>query len=99
LFNPGNIIEISRPEDIRVAEAATLHLVFWHDFQESIDDILRVKRDADALVVYSPQGQGFISQEQMNKLDGHRHTTVANLRGRLLNDIVSTMITTAYEKY
>jgi hypothetical protein len=34
----------------------------------------------------------------MRNLDGKRHTAVTNFRGRLLNDIVTAMITTSYEK-
>jgi hypothetical protein len=34
----------------------------------------------------------------MKKIDGHRHTAVTNFRGRLLNDILTAMMTTAYEK-
>lgn len=61
-------------------------------------DILFMKPDECALVVYAPYDQGRIPDEQMKKLDGKRHTAVTNFRGRLLNDIVASMITTSYEK-
>lgn len=98
LFHEKNIIAITRSEDIGRAESATMYLVFWHDWIENIDEILRLKPDGCALIIYSPYNQARISEENMTKLDGKRHTAVTNFRGRLLNDIVTSMITTSYEK-
>jgi hypothetical protein len=98
LFNEKNICQITKKEDIGIAERATLYLVFWHDWIDCIDDILRKKPDACALIVYAPRNLGPIPEDQMKKLDGYRHTAVTNFRGRLLNDIVTAMITTGYEK-
>ncbi len=98
LFSQRNILVVSSPHDIGSAENATLFLVFWHDFVANIDDILARKTDGCALIVYAQQGLGFLPPDQIAKLDAHRHTTVTNFRGRLLNDIVTAMITTSYEK-
>lgn len=98
LFREKNICEITKSEDIGVAEQATLYLVFWHDWSDKIDDILQRKPDACALIIYAPRNLGPIPEDQMKNLDGHRHTAVTNFRGRLLNDIVTAMITTSYEK-
>jgi hypothetical protein len=98
LFNKKNICEITKTEDVGRAENATMYLVVWHDWAEDIDDILRQKRDGCALIVYAPYDRGRIPDEQMRKLDGKRHTAVTNFRGRLLNDIVASLITTSYEK-
>jgi hypothetical protein len=97
LFREKNICEIAKKEDIGRAEAATVFLVFWHDWTLDIDEILHKKPDECALVVYAPYDQGRIPDAQMKKLDGKRHTSVTNFRGRLLNDIVASMITTGYE--
>lgn len=98
LFHEKNICEITKKEDLGIAEQTTLYLVFWHDWVEHIDDILRKKPDSCALIVYAPRNLGPIPEEQMRNIDGHRHTAVTNFRGRLLNDIVTAMITTSYEK-
>ncbi len=98
LFKKKNICEITKKEDIGICEQATLYLVFWHDCADYIDEILKKKPDGCALIVYSPKNLGMIPQDQIEKLDGHRHTAVSNFRGRLLNDIVTAMITTSYEK-
>ncbi len=98
LFDSKNICEITKREDLGICEQASLFLVFWHDWKDYIDDILKKKPDACALIVYAPRNLGDIPEEQMKNLDGHRHTAVTNFRGRLLNDIVTAMITTSYEK-
>ena len=98
LFKPKNILEIARPQDIGVAERASVYLVFWHDWAERIGEILNKKPDKCALIVYAPRDHGPIPENLMKELDGHRHTAVTNFRGRLLNDIVTAMITTSYEQ-
>jgi hypothetical protein len=94
LIRAKNILEVTRAEDFGRACAATVYLVFWHDFEDDIDGILNQKPDSCALIVYAPYDLPRIPTEQMKKLDGKRHTAVTNFRGRLLNDIITSMITT-----
>lgn len=97
LFKEKNIRVITKKEDMHVAEHFSLYLVFWSDWRTDIDDILDMKPNECALIIYAPYNMGRIPDDQMVKLDGKRHTAVSNFRGRLLNDIVSSMITTSYE--
>ncbi len=96
LFRQKNIFEITSEEDIGRAEEASVYLVYWHDWADDISEILNQKPDKCAMVVYAPYDKGKIPDEQMKNLDGKRHTAVTNFRGRLLNDIVTAMITTSY---
>ena len=98
LLKSKNLISITKPEDIGRAEPATMYLVVWSDWAKDIQAILDMKSDKCALIVYAPYEGGRIPDEQMKLLDGKRHTAVTNFRGRLLNDIVASMITTSYEK-
>ncbi len=98
LFSKSNICHIAKKEDIGACEKSTLYLVYWHDFSDSLDEILRKKPDNCPLVVYSPKNQFPIPQDQVEKIDGHRNTALSNFRGRLLNDIVTSLITTSYER-
>lgn len=98
LFKEKNIVEISDARDLGKAEEASVYLVFWHDWAKDIEEILRVKPDKCALIVYSPFHMDRIPNDQMANLDGKRHTAVTQFRGRLLNDIVTSMITTHCEK-
>ena len=98
LFLAKNIFEVAKLDDIGQAESATVFLVFWHDWEKDLQEILRRKRDKCPLIVYAPVSKGRIPDGQMSALDGVRNTSVTNFRGRLLNDIISSMITTSYEK-
>lgn len=98
LFNEKNICHVSKKEDINSCEKSTVYLVYWKDFSENIDEILIKKKDSCPLIVYSPKNDGLIPQDQVEKIDGHRNTALSNFRGRLLNDIVTALITTSYEK-
>jgi len=94
LFAKRNMIDISAESDFGRAEQATLFLIFWHDWQDKITEILNAKKDHTALVVYAPQELGFIPPDKLKELNGKRNTIVVNFRGRLLNDIVVSLITT-----
>ena len=95
LIKKKNIVDVTAHGDIGRATAATVYIVFWHDWANDIDAILDQKPDTCALIVYSPYDREKIPVEAMKKLDGKRHTAVTNFRGRLLNDIITSMITTS----
>ena len=98
LFSVKNIIEITSNNDFGKSEKSTLFLIFWHNWEgKDIDEILNKKTDKTALVIYAPQDKGFISEEDFKKINKERNVSIANLRGRLLNDIISSLITTSYE--
>ncbi|MEK9174391.1 MAG: hypothetical protein AAB725_00260 [Patescibacteria group bacterium] len=98
LFRQKNIFEITNNGDLGKAEDASVYLVYWHDWADDINQILDSKPDKCALVVYAPYDKDRIPNEQMKNLDGKRHSAVTNFRGRLLNDIVTAMITTSYDR-
>ncbi len=97
LFREKNICEVTQFGDVGRAEGSSVYLVYWPDWSEHIDAVLAQKPDECALVVYAPYNAGRIPDERMKDLDGKRHTAVTNFRGRLLNDIVTSMITTSYD--
>lgn len=97
LFKEKNIIQVNN-ESIKKAESATMILVHWEPLKSKLDEILSIKKDSDALIIYAPQKEGFISKEDMIKLSSQRNTIIVNFRGRLLNDIYTSMITTSYAK-
>jgi hypothetical protein len=98
LFREKNICEIGGVNDLGKAEVASVYLVYWPDWAHDIEKILDMKPDKCALVVYAPYNLDKIPPDQMRNLDGKRHTSVTNFRGRLLNDVVTSMITTPYSK-
>lgn len=98
LFSKKNVIEITSKDDVGRASEATLFLVYWPDWSDEIDTILHQKNDGTALVVYAPQDKGRVPDEVVKNINGHRNAILTNFRGRLLNDLVSSMITTSYER-
>lgn len=88
------IIDIPSKNDLGRAEEASVYLVYWHDWSDEINDILNKKPDSCPMIVYAPYNKGRIPDDQMENLDGKRNTSVTNFRGRLLNDVVTAMITT-----
>lgn len=98
LFRPSNLIDVQRRADIGSAEDATVFVVNWPDWGTDIKLILEKKKDRVPLIVYCPRSAAQIPGDVMVDIDGHRNTAISNFRGRLLNDIVTAMITTSYEK-
>lgn len=97
LFREKNVIQITVGE-IKKSEKISLFLMHWKSFKSHLDSILTCKKDGTALIVYAPQEEGFLSPEEIKKINQHRNVIVVNMRGRLLNDIVTSLITTSYEK-
>lgn len=98
IFKEKNITPIFHNGEIEKASDFTLLLVYWKDFSKEIDGIISNKKYSDALIVYAPHEDGRLLPDEMNKLSSHRNTILVTFKGRLLNDIVSSMITTAYKK-
>jgi len=97
LFKQKNIIRITAISDLGRAEEASVYLVHWHDWADNIDALLKMKHDRFPLIVYAPYDKGRIPDDQMKALDGKRNTAITNFRGRLLNDVVTAMITTSFK--
>ena len=95
IFKEKNIIKIEQ-NYIKKAESISLLLLHWKAFKDNIDNVLSIKKDSDALIIYAPQEEGLIDKSILTKINQERNCIVVNLRGRLLNDILSSMITTSY---
>jgi hypothetical protein len=93
LFLEKNIIKIDK-KSLKKAESSTLLLVHWKCFAADMEDIIKIKKDNAALIIYAPQVEGFIDKNILEKINLERNSIVVNLRGRLLNDILTCMITT-----
>ena len=96
LFNEKNIEKVTS-SSLSKGETHTMMLVNYNEFDDKIEDILRFKKDSDALIVYVSNGVR-VPQNIINSINNQRNSIVVTFRGRLLNDIVTSLITTAYEK-
>lgn len=96
LFKEKNILQIDR-RSIGRAEGASLLLLHWKSFEDGLDSVLGIKKDAAALIVYAPTEDGKIDDEAMEKISEYRNVIVANFRGRLVNDVLVCMVTSAWK--
>lgn len=94
LFQKSNIIRIGT-NSLKKAETCTVFLMHWGPFAGKIEQILEMKLDTTALIVYARPRE--IPDDQMEKINQHRNVTVVNFRGRLMSDILVSMITTGYK--
>ena len=76
LFKKKNINTIDK-NSISKAENESLILMHWKSFQDNLDDILSIKRDTAALIVYAPTEEGPIDKDSMGKISKHRNVTVS----------------------
>lgn len=98
IFKKNNVIKIYNKNNIGMAESAKVFLVHWKDFSDSIDDILGIKKDSVALIVYAPQDQGMLDPTNLKKINDKRNSVIVNMRGRLMNDVFTALITAGYGK-
>lgn len=84
--------------DLRKAEKETMFLVHRNEYKDKIDDILLLKKDSTPLIIYAPTHEWRVDDISMEKINSHRNSVVVNFRGRLLNDILTSLITTIYDK-
>lgn len=96
LFQKENVIKIEKLS-IKKAKDMKLFLMHWKSFESEVEKILQMKDIETALIVYAPQSEGFIDKPMMERISQERNSIVVNLRGRLLNDILVSMITTGYK--
>ncbi len=102
IFRRGNISPINNKSLSDVREHSLL-LVHYQSFTEKeIETILNYKTSKSGMVFYfpefSPQKGKSIPPDMIDKIGNVPNTTIVNFRGRLLNDLITTLITTSYEK-
>lgn len=97
LFKEKNI-DIIGSKELAKGRDHSMMIVYYPEFKECLLDIIALKNDSDALIVYAPSSEGRIDNEILNAINAERNSIVVNLRGRLLNDILTSMITTNYAK-
>ena len=95
IFKENNIHQIDK-KSIDKAGNYTIFLVHYLSFEDKIDNILSIKKDSAALIIYAPQEEGKIKHDILQKINEKRNSIIVNFGGRLLNDILISMITTSY---
>lgn len=101
IFRDKNIYQIKKDSLAKIKET-TLALVHYQSFTEDeIKTILSNKKSNAGFIFYFPEFTPptvVIPATTMKSINEQQFTTIVNLRGRLVNDIVTTLISTSYEK-
>lgn len=96
IFKKKNIIHISS-DNIDKAKDETIFLVDWETLGDKIEQIFSARKNHQtAIVIYAKPAS--IPQDKMSDIANRANTVVVNFRGRLLNDILTSLITTSYDR-
>lgn len=92
LFKSKNIVHIAL-NNIDKAKDETIFLIDWQTAESSINEIFSARKNHNtAIVIYAKPAS--IPNEKMSDIANRPNTVVVNFRGRLLNDILTSLITT-----
>ncbi|MEX2405457.1 MAG: hypothetical protein WD579_02530 [Candidatus Paceibacterota bacterium] len=101
IFREKNIHQIKNDSLSKVKDVS-LALIHYQSFsKEEITTILNSKRSNAGFIFYFPEftpPTTVIPPNVMNQINNHQFTIVVNMRGRLMNDIIVTLLSTGYEK-
>ena len=96
LFSKKNIHVITSQNDAKDLMSENLMLLKLSGSPISLKSVLENKKPDAALVIYAKLGE--LQPADFQLLDEHRNVSVTNFRGRLMSDLLNTMMTTSYEK-
>lgn len=101
VFREENIYQIKKDTLSKVKET-TLALIHYQSFDENeIKSILSYKKSNAGFIFYFPEFTPptlVIPPNMMKEINNQQFTTIVNMRGRLINDIVTTLLSTSYDK-
>lgn len=98
IFKAKNILHMHK-NDLEKAKKAQIFLVHWQDFKDKMSEIIFLKEDNKALIIYAPLEEGRIEDAGLLKeINQQRNSVIVNFRGRLMNDIITGLITTSYDR-
>ncbi len=92
----GKITQIN-PNDIAKAKDETIFLVNWDECTDKIEEIFHARKNHQVPVIIFAK-PGSIDRDIMEDIGNRSNTVVVNFKGRLLNDVLTSMITTSYGK-
>ena len=97
IFKEKNIIQITK-NNIEAASGLNVFLVYWKDSKEIFDQI-KVRKSKDTpLIIYAPPQDPSVDEENMCVINNTMNAILVRFKGRLLNDILVSLMTTSYTK-
>jgi len=95
IFKKNNVIHIPI-DNIEKVKEHTILLVDWETCSNQIDNIFIARKNNNtAVIIYAKAGS--IPNEKMGEIANKSNTVVVIFKGRLLNDILNSLITTSFD--
>ena len=98
VFREKNIKVIGEQNISDVKNSDLILLDYWSISPEKSLVAIANKQSHAGLVVYSPMKNGRIADEVTERINDEPFTTLVNMRGRLVNDLLITLMSTSYDK-
>ncbi|PIP56228.1 hypothetical protein COX05_04175 [candidate division WWE3 bacterium CG22_combo_CG10-13_8_21_14_all_39_12] len=100
VFREKNIYQIKKNSLSQIKDSSLVLIDYQSFSEDEIKTILRNKQNKAGFIFYFPEfepANTMIPKEMLIEINNEPFTTVVNFRGRLINDIVVTMISTSYD--
>lgn len=95
IFKKNNVVHIPT-DNIEKAKDYSILLVDWETSGNNIDQIFLARKNHNtAVIIFAKPGS--IPQDKMTDIGNRSNTVVVNFKGRLLNDILNSLITTSFD--
>lgn len=98
VFREKNIKLIGENNISDIKSADLVLLDYWSISPEKALGAISNKQKHAGLVVYSPMKKGRIEDEVTARINDEPFTTLVQMRGRLVNDLLITLMSTSYDK-
>ena len=96
IFKAKRIVHITL-DNIDKAKDKTIFIIDWESFGGKLEQVFSARRNHQtAIVIYAKPAS--IPIERMSDIANRANTVVVNFRGRLLNDVLTSLITTSYDR-
>jgi hypothetical protein len=95
IFKKNNVVHIPI-DNVDKSKEHTILLVDWETSGNQIDQIFLARKNHNTAVIIFAKA-GFIPSEKMAEIANRSNTVVVNFKGRLLNDILNSLITTSFD--
>ncbi|MGH1377088.1 MAG: hypothetical protein ACRBCK_12175 [Alphaproteobacteria bacterium] len=92
LVKEKNITRIEHSDSVVSSENKDIFIIHWDYFSEHINEILQHVGDLKSVIIYAKPGV----IKDFSEISKHRNAVVVNFRGRLLGDLLASLMTTGH---
>lgn len=98
LIKSRNIQRISEKQLAKTKNALLLIIVYGYLDKDDFKSVVTRKSARCGLIIHCPPEKGRIKDDEMDLLSNTAFTTLCNFRGRLVNEVLITMLSTSFKK-